>query len=334
LNSLISIPNFFKDESNSKKVLSELKRLKTIVNPWLEANNEFIELNELLEIVEEKDDKALHELEKDSFALLEKIEKLDFNLLFCGEFDANNTILSINAGAGGTESCDWVSMLLRMYVRFAERKGFKTKVIDLLEGEEAGIKNVTIFINGVNSFGFLKAERGVHRLVRISPFDSNKRRHTSFASVDVIPEIEDNIEVVLDEKDLKVDVYRASGKGGQGVNTTDSAVRITHLPTGIVVTCQNERSQFQNKQNALKVLRARIYEKMQLEQEAKLQKQGSDKRKIEWGSQIRSYVIHPYSMVKDHRTKFETSNVQAVMDGDLEGFIFTFLKQQKNINND
>ncbi len=310
-----------------------MKRLKSLVNPWLEANNEFIELNELLEIVEEEDTNALSQLNNDASALLKKIEAMDFNLLFCGEFDNNNSILSINAGAGGTESCDWVSMLLRMYVRFCERKGFKAKTVDLLEGEEAGIKNVTLFITGDNSFGFLKAERGVHRLVRISPFDSNKRRHTSFASVDVIPEIEDDTEVALDDKDLKIDVYRASGKGGQGVNTTDSAVRITHLPTGIVVTCQNERSQFQNKQNALKVLRARLYEKMQSEKEEKLQKQGSDKRKIEWGSQIRSYVMHPYNMVKDHRTKTETSNVQAVMDGELEEFMFAFLKQQKN-NND
>ena len=213
-----------------------------------------------------------------------------------------------------------------MYVRFAESKGYTVKTVDILEGEEAGIKNVTLLINGDYAYGYLKPERGVHRLVRISPFDANKRRHTSFASVDVLPQIEDDVEVEISDKDLKIDVYRSTGAGGQSVNTMDSAVRITHIPTGIVVSCQNERSQLQNKQNAMKVLKARLYEKMMREKEERLQKESSEKRKIEWGSQIRSYVLHPYNMVKDHRTDYETGDTQAVLDGRIDGFIEAYLK--------
>ena len=272
------------------------------------------------------DDDLIAQIKSDIDSLNSVLEALEFKTLFSGEFDANNAIFSINAGAGGTESCDWVKMLLRMYVRFAESKGYTVKTVDILEGEEAGIKNVTLLINGDYAYGYLKPERGVHRLVRISPFDANKRRHTSFASVDVLTQIEDDVEVEISDKDLKIDVYRSTGAGGQSVNTTDSAVRITHIPTGIVVSCQNERSQLQNKQNAMKVLKARLYEKMMREKEERLQKESSEKRKIEWGSQIRSYVLHPYNMVKDHRTDYETGDTQAVLDGRIDGFIEAYLK--------
>jgi peptide chain release factor 2 len=272
------------------------------------------------------------ELLKDTGVLLQELGSLEFKTLLGGEFDKNNAILSINAGAGGTESCDWVQMLFRMYSRFAEQKGYRSKTIDILFGEEAGIKNVTVFFEGDYAYGYLKAERGVHRLVRISPFDSNKRRHTSFASVDVIPEIEEDIDIKIEEKDITVDTYRASGPGGQHMQKTDSAVRITHVATGIVVACQNERSQYQNKQTALKILKARLYELEQEKKEQELLKQyGSEKKKIEWGSQIRSYVMHPYNLVKDHRTEYETGNVSAVMDGALDAFIEAYLKMSKSI---
>jgi peptide chain release factor 2 len=240
--------------------------------------------------------------------------------------DKDNAILSINAGAGGTESCDWTSMLLRMYTRWAQDKGYKVKTVDFLPGEQAGIKNVTIIIEGEYAYGYLKAEEGVHRLVRISPFDSNKRRHTSFASVDVVPDIEDDVRINIQEKDLRIDVFRSSGHGGQGVNTTDSAVRITHIPTGIIVQCQNERSQLKNKATAIKVLKARLYQLEMEKLNEQAQKEYASKGDIAFGSQIRSYVMHPYSMVKDHRTEYETSNVQAVMDGELDEFIQAWLK--------
>ncbi|MFC1658927.1 peptide chain release factor 2, partial [Candidatus Omnitrophota bacterium] len=253
----------------------------------------------------------------------------EFRTLLSGEFDCCNAILSINAGAGGTEACDWVAMLLRMYSRWAEKKGYKSKTTDLLPGEEAGIKNVTLLIEGEYAYGYIKSERGVHRLVRISPFDANKRRHTSFASVDVIPEAQEEVKLKLEDKDLHIDTYRASGPGGQHMQKSDSAVRITHLPTGIIVQCQNERSQHQNKQTALKILKARIYQlERQKKDEELSRKLGGQKQKIEWGSQIRSYVMHPYSMVKDHRTNYERGNVGAVMDGEIDGFIEEYLKSQ------
>lgn len=245
------------------------------------------------------------------------------------ETDRNSAILSINAGAGGTESCDWAAMLLRMYTRWAESKGYQATFIDQLAGEEAGMKNVTILIKGDFAYGFLKAESGVHRLVRISPFDSNKRRHTSFASVDVIPEISNDIDIDVKETDLKIDTYRAGGKGGQHVNKTDSAVRITHIPSGIVVQCQNERSQFKNKQMAFKILKARLYEKERMKKVKQIETSYEAKKEIAWGSQIRSYVLHPYSMVKDHRTDYETGNSQAVLDGEIDGFIEAYLKMGK-----
>jgi len=243
--------------------------------------------------------------------------------------DRSNAILSINSGAGGTEACDWASMLFRMYSKWADKKGHKVQILDTLSGEEAGIKNVTAIIRGSFAYGYLKTENGVHRLVRISPFDANKRRHTSFASVDVIPEISDEIKVEVSETDLKIDTYRSGGKGGQHVNVTDSAVRITHIPTGLVVQCQNERSQHKNKSMAMKVLRARLYEVERKKKMTELTKHYDKKQKIEWGSQIRSYVMHPYSMVKDHRTNFQTSNVQAVMDGNIDGFVEAYLKVKK-----
>jgi peptide chain release factor 2 len=248
--------------------------------------------------------------------------------MLAGPYDKNNAILELHPGAGGTESQDWAAILLRMYTRWAEDKGYKVEVVDYLPGEEAGIKSVTLLIKGHNAYGYLKAEKGVHRLVRNSPFDASGRRHTSFASVDVIPEIDDEIQVDIKPEDLKIDVFRSSGAGGQHVNTTDSAVRITHLPTGIVVTCQSERSQIQNRALAMQLLKARLYELKRQEQEEELAKLRGEQKEIAWGSQIRSYVFHPYSLVKDHRTGYETGNVQAVVDGALDPFIEAYLRWQ------
>ncbi|MDD5729863.1 MAG: peptide chain release factor 2 [Candidatus Omnitrophica bacterium] len=326
----MSAAGFWEDTDSSSKIVKQLKSLKVVVEPWDQAFKKYQEFKEISDILKEEDRELIADLDKNTSVLLQEMERLEFATLLGQEFDKNNAILSINAGAGGTESCDWVSMLLRMYSRFAERKGYTVKTIDILYGEEAGVKNVTIFVEGDYAYGYLKAERGVHRLVRISPFDANKRRHTSFASVDVIPEIEDSVDIKIEEKDLQIDTFRASGPGGQHMQKTDSAVRVTHKPTGIIVACQNERSQYQNKQNALKILKAKLYELEQEKKEKELLKQyGSEKKKIEWGSQIRSYVMHPYSLVKDHRTDFEKGNVQAVMDGELDDFIEAYLKQQK-----
>lgn len=329
LNTQMSAADFWQDSQKSAKVVKELKVLKAKIEPFNDIRNKLKEVQELLELAAAQDSALLADLAKDLQQFSQEIASWEFNLFLDGEFDPNGAILAINAGAGGTESCDWARMLLRMYYRFAETKGYKVKTIDILEGEEAGIKNVTLLIEGPFAYGYLKAESGVHRLVRISPFDANKRRHTSFASVDVLPQMEEDIEIKIEEKDLKIDVYRSSGPGGQSVNTTDSAVRITHLPSGIVAACQNERSQFQNKQTALKVLKARLYEEERRKQEEKLQARYAKKQKIEWGSQVRSYVMHPYSMVKDHRTDYETGNVNAVMDGRLDELIEAYLKRQK-----
>ncbi|MBF0384537.1 MAG: peptide chain release factor 2 [Candidatus Omnitrophica bacterium] len=318
-------PNFWDDSNSANKLMKELKYLKNCVEPFERNQSKIKDLKELLELSAE--DEAMKQQISDEIVGVEtEVNTLELQSLLSGQFDKNNAILSINAGAGGTESCDWASMLLRMYVRWAEDKGYSVKSLDILYGEEAGIKNVTIGIEGDMAYGYLKCEKGVHRLVRISPFDSNKRRHTSFASVDVIPEIEEDIEVQLNQEDLRIDIYRSSGPGGQSVNTTDSAVRITHIPTGIVSQCQNERSQLQNRQKAMKILKSRIYEKKMKDQEELMSKEYGQKQKIEWGSQIRSYVMHPYSMVKDHRTEFETGNVQKVMDGDINSFIESYLK--------
>ncbi|MBL7171201.1 MAG: peptide chain release factor 2, partial [Candidatus Omnitrophica bacterium] len=275
------------------------------------------------------DETILPEVEKSIHKFNKELEKLEIEALFTDEYDTNNAIVGFHAGAGGTESCDWANMLLRMYLRWAEKKGFQSRIIDYLPGEEAGVKNVTVIISGAYAYGYLKAESGVHRLVRISPFDANKRRHTSFASVDVIPELEEDIEVDIKDEDLRIDIYRASGPGGQGVNTTDSAVRIVHLPTKIMVQCQNERSQHKNKAMAMKVLKARLYQHYLEKRKEEMEEKWGDKKDIAWGSQIRSYVFQPYTMIKDHRTNLEIGNVQKVMDGGIDPFIEAYLRQSK-----
>lgn len=326
----MSVEGFWNNAEHSTKIVKELKSLKLTVEPWELAHKKYQEMAELIPLLKEDDQDLILDLTRNIASLVEIIDKLEFQVLLGGPFDKNSTILSINAGAGGTESCDWAGMLSRMYSRFAESHDYSVKTIDILAGEEAGIKNITLLIEGPYAFGYLKSERGVHRLVRISPFDANKRRHTSFASVDVIPEIDEELDLKISESDLRIDVFRAKGAGGQSVNTTDSAVRITHLPSGIVAQCQNERSQHQNKQTALKILKARIYEAEQAKKAAELKQQDSDKKRIEWGSQIRSYVLHPYNLVKDHRTDFETGDSQKILDGGLDEFIEAFLKFSAN----
>ena len=280
----------------------------------------------MLEMAVEEDDASMEpEIRQQIDEFIRCYEQLRIRTLLSGEFDAGNAIITLHAGAGGTEACDWNEMLFRMYTRWAEKKGYKVEILDYLDGEEAGCKSVTMQISGENAFGYLKSEKGVHRLVRISPFDSSGRRHTSFASCDVMPELSDDIEVEINMDDLRIDTYRSSGAGGQHVNKTDSAIRITHLPTGIVVQCQNERSQFQNKDKAMMMLKAKLYEVEREKQMEKLSDIRGEVKEIGWGSQIRSYVFHPYSMVKDHRTNEETGNIQAVMDGDLDAFMNAYL---------
>jgi peptide chain release factor 2 len=284
-------------------------------------------VKELLCIVEDNDKESITGLLADIDEIIKESDKLEFKSLLSGEMDRANAIVSINSGAGGTESCDWASMISRMYMRWGESRGFAVSTVDHMDGEEAGIKNVTFTVSGSYAYGYLRSEIGVHRLVRISPFDSNKRRHTSFASVDVIAEIEDDIKVEINESDLRIDTYRASGAGGQHVNMTDSAVRITHNPSGIVVQCQKERSQHKNKATCMKLLRAKLYETEKRRKEALVMKSYDEKKRIEWGSQIRSYVLHPYKMVKDHRTDHETSNAEKVLDGELDPFMEAYLRQ-------
>ncbi|MDD5634878.1 MAG: peptide chain release factor 2 [Candidatus Omnitrophica bacterium] len=320
-------PEIWKNKEKADSFSKELKALRSVINPYNKVKDRFTALEELLGIVEENDADTLASFRQEAEEIRKIIDELEFKCILGGEADRCDAIVSINAGAGGTESCDWVSMLLRMYLQWAWKRSFSSEVIDELPGEEAGIKNTTFIIKGEYAYGYLKSEIGVHRLVRISPFDSNKRRHTSFASVDVIPEIEDNIKIDINESDLKVDTYRSSGAGGQHVNVTDSAVRITHLPTGIVVQCQKERSQHKNKATAMKVLRAKLYEEERQKRDESLMRKYSDKKKIEWGSQIRSYVLHPYKMVKDHRTDEETSSAEKVLDGDIERFVAAYLKK-------
>lgn len=323
-----SADGFWNDQEEAQKVLKEINQNKEWVEAWQSANALIEDARILFEMVEEDDSEELQTELKEHLKKAEKeISALEFKRMLSGRDDPKNAILTIHPGAGGTESQDWASMLMRMYLRFAERQGFETDIMDLQPGEEAGIKSVTIEIKGDYAYGYLKAENGVHRLVRISPFDANKRRHTSFASVFVLPEIDENIDVEINPADLRIDTYRASGAGGQHVNKTDSAIRITHIPTGIVVQCQNERSQHKNKANALKILAARLYQLKLEEQRAKKKEYEESKRDIAWGSQIRSYVFHPYNMVKDHRTNYETSNVQQVMDGDIYPFIEKYLVQ-------
>ena len=305
-----------------------MKELKDLVKSIEDLKVEIESTIEVLKLLEVEFDNNLYEEIKESTKdISERVDKLNLLLLLNGPYDKYNCILEIHPGAGGTESCDWASMLYRMYLRYCEKKNFKVEVLDYQDGDEAGIKSVSIRVIGLNAYGYLKNEKGVHRLVRLSPFDSNNRRHTSFASVEVTPEIEQDNTIEIDEKDLKIDVYRSTGAGGQGVNTTDSAVRITHLPTKIVVTCQNERSQIQNKEQALKVLKNKLLLKKIEEQEEELNKIKGVQSNIDFGSQIRSYIMHPYSMVKDHRTNVETSNVTKVLDGDIDLFIESNLKK-------
>ncbi len=321
--------NFWNDREKAEEVLKELNDEKNLVDK-IETKKIEIEDNlDLLELLElEPDEKIEMQLEGAVKKLDQEVEELNLLLLLNGPYDKKDCIMEIHSGAGGTEACDWAMMLYRMYLRWCEKKQYKTELLDYQPGEEAGIKSASIKIKGIHAYGYLKNEKGVHRLVRLSPFDSNNRRHTSFASVDIIPEIEQDNNIEIDEKDLKIDVYRSTGAGGQGVNTTDSAVRITHLPTKIVVTCQNERSQIQNKEQALKVLKSKLLMKKIEEQEKELNKIKGQQMNIEFGSQIRSYVMHPYSMVKDHRTGVETSNVLKVLDGDIDLFIESNLKRE------
>jgi peptide chain release factor 2 len=317
--------DFWQNREHAESTLSALKRLRATYDPWRGLRMRFQDVKALFDLaVEEGDESVAGEIGDSLEKLRAQYEQLKLLQLLGEENDALSAFLTIHSGAGGTEACDWVSMLLRMYTRWAENRGFSTAIIDILEAE-GGIKSVTVEVTGEYAYGFLKSETGIHRLVRISPFDSSSRRHTSFASVFATPVIDDTIEVEINPEELRVDTYRAGGAGGQHVNKTDSAVRITHLPTGIVVQCQNERSQHKNKAMAMKVLRSRLYEHYREQQEAEREKQESEKKDIAWGNQIRSYVFHPYSMVKDHRTKVETGNVQAVMDGDIDRFIEAYL---------
>ncbi|MFH1478680.1 MAG: peptide chain release factor 2 [Candidatus Omnitrophota bacterium] len=329
----MSETGFWDNQEKAQIVIKKLKHTKAVTTPYFECIKEFDDINELLIIIDGDDELSAKELKASLLKLEKDVDSLEFKSLMNGKLDRNDAIISLHAGAGGTESCDWTSMLLRMYSMWAEKNGYKTEIIDALAGEEAGVKSVVMIVEGPYAYGYLRSERGVHRLVRISPFDSNKRRHTSFASLDVIAEVEDDIDIDIKETELRIDTYRSSGAGGQHVNVTDSAVRITHLPTGIVVQCQNERSQHKNKATALKVLKAKLYEARLEEKKKEMEKEYSEKKKIEWGSQIRSYVMHPYSMVKDHRTGYETSNVGLIMDGGIDKFIEEFLKwNAKNSN--
>jgi peptide chain release factor 2 len=321
-------PGFWDDQDTARVVMSEAADLKRITTKLRAFQGRVEDMEVLLELYEESDEdlETLAEVEQVTDQLAKEVDALEVESFLSGKFDRNAAIMSINAGAGGTESCDWAGMLLRQYTRWAERNDFKVETQEFHPGEEAGLSSVTIRIEGINAYGYAKAERGVHRLVRISPFDSNSRRHTSFCSVDVIAELEETDEVDLDEKDIRVDTYRASGKGGQHVNKTDSAVRLTHVPTGIIVTCQNERSQHKNKNSAMKTLKSRLFEREQDEKRAALEKFYGKKGEIGWGNQIRSYVFQPYQMVKDLRTGVETSNVDAVMDGEIDDFIHGWLR--------
>ncbi|MFP4011762.1 MAG: peptide chain release factor 2 [Spirochaetaceae bacterium] len=319
-------PDFWNDREHAEATLSQLKRLRDRYEPWRDLVAELEDLEGLYTLAVEENDPSLEADIRSTLSHLQaRYERLRVLELLSDEFDGNPAFLTIHAGAGGTEACDWVSMLLRMYQRWTERRGFKTRMLDLQEAE-GGIKSVTLQVDGSFAYGYLKTESGIHRLVRISPFDSGGRRHTSFASVYISPVIEEGIEVDVKPEDIRVDTYRASGAGGQHVNKTDSAVRITHLETGIVVQCQSERSQHKNRATAMKVLKSRLYEYYRAEQEKEKQESAQEKKEIGWGNQIRSYVFHPYNMVKDHRTKMEVGNVQAVMDGEIDGFIEEYLR--------
>jgi peptide chain release factor 2 len=323
-------PTFWDNNDRAQKHIAKLNTLKRAILPVAAYQKKVDDLDVMVELVEtaspSEQESYAHELNTQVSAMVEELDRLEIASFLTGQFDKNSAILSIQSGAGGTESNDWADMLFRMYNRWAERRGFTVEVQDVQVGDQAGISRATMLIKGENAYGYAKAERGVHRLVRISPFDANKRRHTSFCAIDVIAEVTDEIDIDIKEDDLRIDVYRSSGKGGQGVNTTDSAVRITHMPTGVVVVCQNERSQLKNKAAAMNVLKARLYEKKQDEQRAEMDKFYGEKGEIGWGSQIRSYVLQPYQMVKDLRTGISTSDTQGVLDGDLDRFVNAWLR--------
>ena len=320
-------PDFWSDMERSKTVLQKTTALKNRISAYDALYSQYEDAQTLLEMaLEEKDESLLQEADETYRKVKDEMEIQRLSTLLSGEYDQNNVILTFHAGAGGTEAQDWAQMLYRMYSRWAERHAFKIKVLDYLDGDEAGLKSASVLIEGLNAFGYLKSEAGVHRLVRISPFDSSGRRHTSFASLEVTPEIADDTEVQIDESDLKVDTYRSSGAGGQHVNKTESAIRITHIPTGIVVACQNERSQHQNREVAMKMLRSKLVEIKEREHLDRIEDIKGEQKEIAWGSQIRSYVFMPYTLVKDHRTGYESGNIGAVMDGDIDGFINAYLK--------
>ena len=321
----MSSPNFWDDQEKANGILDEIQVLKNTITSIDALYNKINDMKSMLD-----DDEALILIEEELPSIEKDTLDLELLLLLSGPYDKNNAILEVHSGAGGTEACDWADMLYRMYQRYCDKHDFKYTLLDYQEGDEAGIKSASILIKGPFAYGYLKCEKGIHRLVRLSPFDSNHKRHTSFASIDVMPEIDNSVNIDINEEDLKIDVYRSSGKGGQGVNTTDSAVRITHLPTKIVVTCQNERSQLQNKEQAMKMLKAKLLVLELEKKENELKEIKGEQKNIEFGSQIRSYVMHPYSMVKDHRTGCETSNVQKVLDGDLDAFIISKLKDDKD----
>lgn len=325
-----TLPEFWNDSKTSSSVLKQINALKSKTEEYKKVSNNLkdnIELSEILKI--EPDETLENELVRTTNKLEKEIEKLEINTLLSGKYDANNAIITLHPGAGGTESCDWAQMLYRMYTRWATANGYEVKELDYLDGEEAGIKSVTALISGEYAYGYLKGEMGVHRLVRISPFDSGGRRHTSFASLEVLPEITEDIEIDINPDDLRIDTYRASGAGGQHVNKTSSAVRITHIPTNTVVSCQSERSQIQNRETAMKMLKSKLLDMKEKEHKDKIEDLKGNQMDIAWGSQIRSYVFCPYTMVKDHRTNYEVGNVQGVMDGDLNEFINSYLKWNK-----
>ena len=320
-------PGFWDDPERSNQKMKELKNLKDTVGECDKLSTQYDDILTLIDMgYEENDESLIPEIRGELDEFIREFDELRIGTLLSGEYDKNNAILKLNAGAGGTESCDWCGMLYRMYTRWAERKGFTIEVLDYLDGDEAGIKSVTFQVNGLNAYGYLKSEKGVHRLVRISPFNAQGKRQTSFVSLDVIPDIEGDLDVDIDEKDLRIDTYRSSGAGGQHINKTSSAIRITHIPTGTVVQCQNERSQFQNKDKAMQMLKAKLYLLKQEANAEKLSDIRGEVKEIGWGNQIRSYVLQPYTLVKDHRTDVETGNVDAVLDGGLDIFINGYLK--------
>lgn len=322
-------PNFWEDTKKSNSILSEIKTKKNITSSYRKIEEEIQNIIELTELVKlEYDEELSKEIISNTNKISSEVEKFELQTLLNGKYDKNNAILTLHPGAGGTEAQDWAEMLYRMYTRWAQKQGYTVKELDYLEGDEAGLKSVTFEVIGDNAYGYLKGEMGVHRLVRISPFDAGGRRHTSFASLEVLPEITDDVELYINPDDIKMDVYRASGAGGQHINKTSSAVRLTHIPTGIVVACQTERSQLQNRENAMKMLKSKLLDLKEREQKETIEELKGVQREIAWGSQIRSYVFCPYTLVKDHRTNFEVGNVQSVMDGDLDGFIESFLKMK------